>query len=387
MLDEKKLSDKQCSWLRTWLKTKPEELEPILKAREEYAKTHTKNVWRYTLKYLFAAMLTLIFHIHVPRRKIERLHGELVAACRKDPGIHLYGFTVDELLQGLDEMWPRIAKQTRNIGHYLFVKDHGMYACLILAYIEKWSPGTGAMEFHLGYALSALGQYRKVSPKDEYAYRMVMQESTAKGFTWRDYVFQKDLVEYLLECKYKPNLCVMAGGTMTELRSFSWRPEYFGQLFNRVEVYDRDKGVPDLLKEIYPKPMSEYGINYHIDDVRKAFRDKTLRGQMDIVYAKGFMSYHATDEGTRQYLSEMMRLLKPGGIIIAEWQVREIEMIRCGAALGWGGTTLNPEKNVKKAVERISLHAEALGLKVKNYVVEPGTKHPTFVKFCLRKPN
>lgn len=373
-------------FLKQWLQARPGDLEPMLVKRKQAETAEILGRWNYVYKYMIPSLLSKIPFVHVSWRKLEQLRTDL---CNRVYDQWTLG-DVDKrekYLRATVELWPEIRQKCRkNRGLYKFLRDYGVNDPLLIAYIFLLSPGYKAMEFHLGYTFDLFDQYVQVTPLDVMAYYMVMHESTAVSFTWRDYLTKREQAKYVLRCGYKPTLVVLAAGAMTEWRDFGWVPELCPKIFGRIEAYDRDLSVPDALQKVYKKPISEYGINYHVADVSEAFADETLHGKVDIISMKGFMSYHHFPRAeTLHYLQACKEMLKPGGIVTFDLQVMEPEMLRCGTSLGWGGTSLFPDFTPGTAIKRVYKAAAAVGLEVQSVDIDP-SKKITFVQFCLRKP-
>lgn len=383
MLDAKRSGGPNLDVLSEWLEKTPEELEPILRARKNADKGSKMGAWDYTVKHILTWLLaSKILHIHPSERRLDDLHHDIQEACARWSGGD-YDLEV-AYLHRVEELWPRIRRQARGWSHYNFLRKYGLDSELIFSYIEDLSPDARAMEFALGRSFGLLGQYVKVPRSDTMAYYMVMQESTARSFPWRDYYLQSDIVSYLQRVDYKPAVLSLAAGMATEWRDFGWRPEMLKELYGRVVAYDLDEKLPKYLPKVFGKPIEEYGVEYHTDDVKAILEDENSAGRFDIVYAKGFMSYHFSDNETIYYLSRCKRLLKPGGIFIFDVQTFELQMMRCATTLGWSGTSLKPDSNVRTAIERIFRLSEQVGLRISNYHIDPANKKPTFVQFCLK---
>ncbi len=341
------------------------------------------NQWNYVYKYMIPSLLSKFFFVRISWRKLGKLHTDLCRTCRRWAN----GNSEEEknYLQAIADLWPEIEQKCRkNRGLYKFLRDYGISDSLLIPYIFKLSPGYKAMEFHLGYSFDLLDRYVKVTKSHKMAYYMIKHESTAVSFTWRDYLSKKEQVKHALRCGYKPILVVLAAGAMTEWRDFGWKPEFCAKIFGRVEAYDKDPSVTEALTKIYGKPMSDYGINYHVADVSESFADESLRGKVDIISLKGFMSYHHPKKRTLHYLQACYDMLRPGGIVTFDLQVMELQMLRCGTSLGWGGTSLLPDFTPKMAMRRIRKAAKIVGFGVQSVDVDP-SERPTFVQFCLQK--
>lgn len=372
-------------FLEQWLQARPEDLEPMLVKRKQAEATETLSRWEYVYGYMIPSLLSKIPFVRVSWRKLERLHTDLCRRAR-DRWAPSDAVKSGKYLRVIAELWPEVKQKCRkNWGLYNFMRDYGADDPLLIAYIFLLSPGYKAMEFHLGYTFDLFDQYVQVTPFSAMAYYMVMHESTAVSFTWRDFLTKREQAKYVLRCGYKPTLVVLAAGAMTEWRDFGWIPELCPKIFGRIEAYDRDPSVPDALRKIYKEPMSDYGINYHVADVDEAFADETLHGEVDIISMKGFMSYHRPKAETRYYLRACKEMLRPGGIVTFDLQVMEPEMLRCGTSLGWGGTSLLPDFTPGTAIKRVYKAAAAVGLEVRSVELDSSEKM-TFVQFCLQKP-
>ncbi len=368
----------------------PWEVDEVAAAVRNTKKYPEQKVWGFSLKYVLITLLAKIFHIKTSEDKLKKLHADIKLLCCRKAGKDTA--LCRAYLDGVEKMWPRLKELALDPGFYRFVYDHAMESVFMLPYFAVLSPHAPALEAARGYSVDLAGRYRKIDPQeDPQAFEFVYGERTFRSFGFRAVVHQvfflnesKDMQESGLG---KPNILIVGGGLLVYFRYFHLRPEMLKDIFGQITVYDNDPNMPEYLKMVFDKPMSEYGIDYNFTDAEKAFSNALMWGKFDIVDCTGVLSYCQDDESLCRMLKGMARLLRPGGHMLFDLQTLTPDMLRCAFTLAWKtNPPLKPNFTPKGTIRRVERVAKECGLKVSDHWVDESNSIPALVDFVLQKP-
>lgn len=380
-----------------WMTQQPWDCDRIERSIRDTKKYPEENAWEYSIKYILMTLFCKLFHIRISQRKVAEFYVEARELCRK------LADGDDKLLRayfdGLEAMWPKLQQQIREPGFYHFVRKFGMDSAFLLTYFSVLSPSAPALEAARGHSVDIAGRYREIPESDYQAYNLCVREPTFRSFgTSRVWAAQSCMLQKALDYEMKapdacagscasvekPNILFAPAGMMPEVRYYRLRPEMLKDLFGRIVAYDNDPKMPEYLKMVFERPVEEYGIDYRMEALERAFDDPELQGMFDVVVANGFMSYHKDDAETLYYLRGFHKLLKPGGVVVFDVQTLEPSMVRCAVTLAWK-LPLKPDRSPKAAIGRIRKAAERAGFAEFEYEVDKCNKRPALVYFHLTK--
>ncbi len=370
-----------------WSGKHPWDLDEIDAAIKDTEKYPEEGAWEYSIKYILITLLSSLFHIKTSDEKVEACYVRAKNLCRSlaRGSRTLY----EAYLEGLQDMWPKLSEQLRDPGFYKFVQKFGMESAFLLPYLSVLSPHAPALEAAAGYSVDMAGVYRKIPKSDRQGLELCVREPTLRSFCARTWGAQEEMLGAVVDAQTngweKPNVFFAAAGMLPAVRRYHLKPEMLKGLFGRMVAYDSDPKMPEYLQMVFERPVNEYGIEYHFEDLNQAFSDPDLQGKFQVLIATGIMSYYKSAAQTDYMLTGFKNLLAPGGAMFFDVQVMEWSMIRCAVSLAWK-CDLKPDRDTKSVIDRISRHAKALGLVVEHSQVDPYNTHPTLVNFSLRKP-
>ena len=272
----------------------------------------------------------------------------------------------------LDGMWPVMKRDMmKNRGFLEFVKDNGLDSDFMLQFYfdipNRVKPGdvlpeglesnsSHLMDTAYGMYICGNGTYREIPAADQ-ASRQVLYEATWGGVRFRgaNYCWEK------MQLGSGATILTLGAGTIPEMRFFDWQNRGVKQ---RVIAYDDSTQLESALPVVFEKPLADYGIEYHFEEMKGAFKNPDLQKACDMVMIQGAMSYNCED--TEEILYGSKCVSRRGASICFERQLGEIGLANCSETLGWkeNRRRMKPDPDVDTAVNEVSQHAKTVGLKL-----------------------
>lgn len=379
-----------------WTTQQPWDCDRIERSIRDTKKYPEENAWEYSIKYILITLFCKLFRIKTPLKKRARFYEDARELCRRlangDDGLQ------QAYLNGLEAMWSKLQQQILDPGFYYFVQKYGMESAFLLTYFSVLSPNAPALEAARGYSVDIAGRYREIPESDYQAYNLCVREPTFRSFGQRVWWAQSCMLQKVRDYEMKapegllgysgkiekPNVLFAPAGMIPEVRYYHLKPEMLKSMFGRIVAYDLDPEMPGYLNMVFKRSMEEYGIDYRLEALERAFVNPELQGLFDVVVANGFMSYHQDEAETLYYLRGFHKLLKPGGVVVFDVQTMEPSMVRCAVTLAWK-LPLKPDRSPKAAIERIREAAKRVGFAGFEYEIDKYNKRPALVNFRLTK--
>lgn len=288
----------------------------------------------------------------VSKRALAHIYDEIVTHCALVDDAEQ--FKLDKL--GLDAMWPKIAPVIRkNPGLAKFMREYGVHSRFFLPFLCH-VPQASSLGAAFGEGHDMSGKYTQI-PKSDLMYRFSAQDEV---FTWlrrRTKLVQEQMLSV-------NSVLFIGAGSLPEVRRYDYPLE---QMKQRIVGYDNNLQLRDHLPEVFPKPLEDYGIEYHFEPFDVAFADKENWGQYDLVVANGVLSYYAEQKQFVEMLKNMKLMLKRGrdSMIMFDLQLMRMELIRDVVILNWkSNPQMKPEKTLEGAVARVRKACTEVGLQV-----------------------
>ncbi len=273
----------------------------------------------------------------------------------------------------LEAMWSVMQRDMlANRGFYEFVKENGLDSDFMLQFYfdipNRVRPGdqlpeglvsdsSHLMDTAYGWYICGNGTYREIPVSDQAA-RQVVYEATWGGIRFRG----ANTCYERLQLGDGALIASLCAGTSPESRFFDWQNRGVKQ---RLVAYDENLQLQKALPVVFPKPLSEYGIErFYFDEMKQGFKNPDLYRACDMTLIQGGLSYNF--DHTQEVFEGMKNITRPGGCICGEVQVGEIGLLNCSKTLGWEETRrkMQPDQDVPSAQKRIEECAHAAGLKV-----------------------
>lgn len=309
-----------------------------------------------------------------PPGLVEYVRHEIEATCAAASGEDERQFAA--YMRGLEQIWPALkAKMEASYGLAEYMRTLACHSTFLPHYYATLYHPL-ALEAAFAWAKRLDGQFMRV-PTSDPAYKLCAREPIFRTTTWR--AAKNQLV--MLQLGSGAKLTSLGAGVLPECNHFGWQERGIKQ---DVIAYDTAAGVLECVKEIYTKPLGEYGIDYRVADFWDAFKDPAQLGARDLVLMSGGMSYYVKQ--TDDLMQGIASILRPGGHFCGEVELMHIYTIRCGV-LGWVmDQQMLPDKDAESAIARVSVSAQKAGLKVVEACVDDRNVQPAAVWFHLEKP-
>lgn len=177
-------------------------------------------------------------------------------------------------------------------------------------------PKAVLLESAFGFGYDLAGNWRKI-PQDDLFYWWVIREPLFVYLRERAVV----TANALKGCK---NCLFLGAGYVPELRHVGFEPTKEQNFL----AYDKDSSIPrtDLMEEVLQ-------LNYRQGNMMDVLSDEQNKGQFDAVVINGVMSY--CYQSMPLIIKKAFGLLKPGGKIVFDVQMRHWNLVRTGLVMGW----------------------------------------------------
>lgn len=366
--------------------------EPMEEAMRDYEKYPPMAVWGDSLEYVLATVLGRFFPWCRPsQRQLERIHRELLGyACQ-------HCATMDELareIKGIEELWPKLRKKLENnAGLVKFMNDVGSCSRSFAQFPATLVPRAIALESAFGVNYDNAGRYHTLEPGCIScrcgAVEATFVELRRRAWFAKSLIFQlfPELANYVDHPSEKKlgTVITLGAGLLVEFRKFGFTLAQIQSL--NIIACDMDE---TLLKELdtvflhdFGVPFAESGIDYRFCRIEELFEDPMLWGKADLVLLDGVLSYCRNKQHMLEYVAGAVKLMKPTGFIMCDWQLMEISLIRCAVVQCWE-STMKPELTPRFAIRKAKWIARKLGLEI-DYQVDPRNPRPLGVIVRYRR--
>lgn len=238
----------------------------------------------------------------------------------------------DILNQFRDYFWDKYRNYLLNpaTGQYMF--DSQAYHSDVFPAFMLGSGGWLAIEPAYRYGIDLVGIYRKTEDTDPISLWSYRDEGYLYQ-KWRDILFANEIKA----TGENAEILVLGGGGLPEIRHTGYMEECADIMkTQKFYVCDPDDSiVPEFLFQNCNQELFK-NIDYRKTDL------KTMLGvmmqekrQFDMIYTKGLMSF-VLDQ-MPDIIGAAMQMLKPGGKICFDLQIKHFAMMRNACVFQWGG--------------------------------------------------
>lgn len=302
----------------------------------------------------------------VSRRKISQIYRLLLnflAAVAETSDIYA------RCKDALDETWPVMAtKMRKNPALAQFMLEYGVHSEFFYPFLLR-VPQATTLEVASGYAYDLLGNLRRI-PVNDPMYAFVQGDEMFEWIRMRIEGEQAYLKGY-------EDVLFVGGGLLQALRRNNYP---LGDLRQRIIAYDFNLDLQEPLLEVFDRPLSEYGIEYHFEPAENAKKDFAPQS-FDVIDVSGVLSYRKNDKELRSMLGWLLDLLKTDGVLVFDLQVLTLTLLFDKLVLGWEtDPAMKPEKNTQDAIKKVTQICEELGVGV-----EVMNSTEIGVQFAVRK--
>ena len=319
--------------------------------------------------------LTMSQDKQTPPDLIPYVRHEIEATCAADSRDDELKF--ESYMKGLDEIWPALeAKMRASYGLAEYMRTLACHSLFLPRYYaELYHPMS--MDAPYGFARRIDGKYMRI-PQSDVSYLLCAREpifGSTRMRTAAHQLVQEELGEGILNVS-------LGAAMLPEQIRFGWQERGIKQ---RVIAYDNAPGVLECVQQVYAeKPLSEYGIDYRVDNFWNAFKDPDLIGKADLVGMEGGLSYYR--DRSDDLFDGIAGLLRSGGHFCGEVELKNIYTIRCGV-LGWKmEQEMQFDDDAESAIKRMEEVAAKAGLKMVEAISDTRSVQPAMVWFHLQKP-
>lgn len=263
-------------------------------------------------------------------------------------------YKLDKL--GLDTIWPRMRALIRkNPGLAKFMREYGVHSRFFLQFLYH-VPQASSLGAAFGEGHDMSGVYTQI-PQSDLMYRFSAQDEMFVWLRRRTKMVQDQL-------KKSKSALFIGAGSLPELRRYDFP---LGQTKQKIVGYDSNLELRAHLAEVFPKPLADYGVDYHFEPFDVAFGDKKNWGQYDLVVANGVLSYYTKHAQLEKMLKNMKLMLADSktSMIMFDLQLMQMELIRDAVVLNWRTKPqIKPEKSLQVAVRKVKKACAKVGLQV-----------------------
>lgn len=288
----------------------------------------------------------------VSKRELAHIYDELLTHCALVDTPEQY--KLDKL--GLDTIWPRMRALIRkNPGLAKFMREYGVHSRFFLQFLYH-VPQASSLGAAFGEGHDMSGVYTQI-PQSDLMYRFSAQDEMFVWLRRRTKMVQDQL-------KKSKSALFIGAGSLPELRRYDFP---LGQTKQKIVGYDSNLELRAHLAEVFPKPLADYGVDYHFEPFDVAFGDKKNWGQYDLVVANGVLSYYTKHAQLEKMLKNMKLMLTDSktSMIMFDLQLMQMELIRDAVVLNWRTKPqIKPEKSLQVAVRKVKKACAKVGLQV-----------------------
>ncbi len=239
-------------------------------------------------------------------------------------------------------------KLRKNWALVQFMLEYGVYSEFFYVFLLN-IPGAVTLEAASGYGYDVLGEMRKIPPEDA-MYPFCVQDEM---FCW----IRRRIVGEQYFLKKAKRILFAGGGLLQSLR----RNGYVLDGKQEIVAFDYNTDLKAQFKDVFAKPLSEYGIKFICSNISWAFCERKYERYFDVIDASGVLSYRESEQELRHMLAQMLKMLAPGGKIVFDLQVMRYTLL-FDMMLGWKTKPrMKPEGSVGEAVTRVRKICETLG--------------------------
>ncbi len=259
-----------------------------------------------------------------------------------------------------DEVWPELFGHAKeNLGMAAFLLENALHSdCIARFLLNVWKcPAKAVLPAH-GVAEDILKNpiaVPRTDPMFPYCY-----DQSYRMIQYRTRMPQSEL-------RQMKKVIFLGGGLLPELWTYDFLLKC-GQNQLQVVVYDQDDGLPSYLEQILSGKLSDFGIDYRVEDFESAFVDANQQGIYDGVVMNGVLSYRLKD--LEKIFRGVAGLLKPGGKFFFDLQLKHPVLLFDVLTLDWPAT-METLDNVTAAVSLVDIPLGKAGFRHMIYDTEP----------------
>ncbi len=288
--------------------------------------------------------------------QLEAIRKGVIDYCES---VHSSKDALEEDVRWINATWPVMYERFKaSMGLTQMMLDGGMNS----RYFYRYLYNTGkkrfavALEIKDGYSMPVSGAdvFEQI-PKGDWALMVGAIEPVHVGRRQTDWLCQSVL-------RKAKKIFEAGAGLLPAYRRYGYP---LGELDQKIVACDSSPDILRFLSAVFDKPLEDYNIEYHVDDLMKVMDDPQYFGQFDVVRMTGLISYFRHFEEKKVLIEKAARLLNDDGVILVDWWLMGASLARSGLINLWPGdgtSQLTPAANAEAAVAEATEICESMGL-------------------------